>query len=85
MPRSLHRMHDEYRADQLLAYMRAHSDVDLLDLRDIVTAAKPGALLYHLYNTHWNDRGALAGYQCDCGPPSDMAAVNPPVEPRGFH
>jgi hypothetical protein len=63
MPASLHRLHDEYRADQLLAYLRAHSSVETLDLRPALLAAKPRELLYHHYDTHWNDRGALIGYQ----------------------
>jgi len=63
MPASLHRLHDTYRADQLLAYMRAHSSVEIVDLRPAILAAKPHELLYHHYDTHWNDRGALIGYQ----------------------
>lgn len=63
MPASLHRLHDEYRADQLIAYMRAHSTVEILDLRPALLEAKPRELLYHRYDTHWNDRGALIGYQ----------------------
>ncbi|HTM04475.1 MAG TPA: hypothetical protein VL173_13285 [Vicinamibacterales bacterium] len=63
MPTSLRRMHDDYRADQFLAYMRTHSDVEILDLRPPLIAAKSQELLYHHYDTHWNDRGALIGYQ----------------------
>ena len=63
MPTSLRRMHEEYRADQFLAYMRTHSDIELLDLRPPLVAAKSQELLYHHYDTHWNDRGALIGYQ----------------------
>lgn len=68
MPTSLRRLHGEYRADQFLAWMHAHSDVEILDLRPALVAAKPGAersgeLLYHHYDTHWSDRGALIGYQ----------------------
>ena len=63
MPASLHRIHDDYRADQLVAYMRAHSTVEILDLRPALIEAKPHELLYHHYDTHWNDRGALIGYQ----------------------
>jgi alginate O-acetyltransferase complex protein AlgJ len=63
MPPSLHRMRPDYRADQLIAYMRAHSTVDILDLRPSVVAAKPTELLYHRYDTHWNDRGGLVAYQ----------------------
>jgi len=63
MPASLHRLHDDYHADQFLAYMRAHSTVEVLDLRPALLEAKPHELLYHHYDTHWNDRGALIGYQ----------------------
>jgi alginate O-acetyltransferase complex protein AlgJ len=63
MPASLHRLHDSYRADQFLAYMRAHSTVEIVDLRPGILATKPRELLYHHYDTHWNDRGALVGYQ----------------------
>jgi alginate O-acetyltransferase complex protein AlgJ len=63
MPASLHRLHDSYRADQFVAYMRAHSTVEILDLRPAILEAKPHELLYHRYDTHWNDRGALIGYR----------------------
>ena len=63
MPASLHRLHDSYRADQFLAYMQAHSTVEILDLRPAIVEAKPHELLYHRYDTHWSDRGALIGYQ----------------------
>jgi alginate O-acetyltransferase complex protein AlgJ len=64
MPESLRRLRNDYRADQLLAYMKAHAPtVPMLDLRPAVLAAKRVDLLYHRYDTHWNDRGALAGYQ----------------------
>jgi hypothetical protein len=62
MPTSLHRMRQDYRVDQLLAHMRERSHVVVLDVRPAVVAAKPAELLYHRYDTHWNDRGALAGY-----------------------
>jgi alginate O-acetyltransferase complex protein AlgJ len=63
MPDSLRRLHDDYRADQLLAHMRAHSTVAILDLRPALLEAKPNELLYHHYDTHWNDRGAFIAYQ----------------------
>lgn len=64
MPASLQRMRADYRADQLIAYLRAHSDFRVLDLRPVVLAHKhDGEPLYHRYDTHWNDRGGLVGYQ----------------------
>ncbi len=64
MPTSLKRLRDDYRADQLVAYLRRTTpDFQILDLRAAVISAKPTAQLYHRYDTHWNDRGGLAGYQ----------------------
>jgi hypothetical protein len=63
MPGSLQRMRAASREDQLLAYMKLHSTVDILDLRPGILSLKTSELLYHRYDTHWNDRGALIGYQ----------------------
>jgi hypothetical protein len=63
MPRTLHRMRSEFQVDHLVAYMRRHSDVDILDLRQAVSEARGDELLYHRYDTHWNDRGGLVGYR----------------------
>jgi len=62
MPSSLHRLRQDYHADQLIAYLHAHSTMEVLDLRPAIVDAKDGELLYHLYDTHWNDRGGLVGY-----------------------
>lgn len=64
MPTSLRRLRSDYRADQLIAYMaRVAPDFEFIDLRTPLLAAKSAELLYHRYDTHWNDRGALVGYQ----------------------
>jgi alginate O-acetyltransferase complex protein AlgJ len=63
MPDTLRRMRSDYRVDQLLEHMRSRSTVDILDLRPALARAKTEELLYHRYDTHWNDRGGLAGYQ----------------------
>ena len=81
MPDALHRMRDDYRADQLIAHMRAHSTVDILDLRPAIVAAKSSGLLYHLYDTHWNDRGALVGYQQIA---MRLHSWYPQIEPLGW-
>ncbi len=63
LPATLHRMQSSYRADQLIAYLRTHSDLEALDMRPALIAAKGTELLYHRYDTHWSDRGALVGYR----------------------
>lgn len=50
------------RLDQFFAYMRAHSDVPVLDLRPALAEAKKQGDIYLHTDTHWNDRGAFAGY-----------------------
>jgi alginate O-acetyltransferase complex protein AlgJ len=81
MPTALHRMRDDYRADQLIAHMRERSTVDILDLRPALIAAKSSGLLYHLYDTHWNDRGALVGYQQIA---MRLHSWYPQIEPLGW-
>jgi alginate O-acetyltransferase complex protein AlgJ len=51
------------RIDQLVSHLRQHSTVRVVDLRPALLAAKAHDRLYHLTDTHWNDRGAFVGYQ----------------------
>jgi len=50
-------------ADQLAEAMASHPEVQFLDLRPILRAAKPQGLSYHRTDTHWNDLGALIAYR----------------------
>jgi hypothetical protein len=50
------------RLDQLAAYMAEHSTVPMLDLRPALLEGKLQERIYHLTDTHWNDRGAYIGY-----------------------
>ncbi len=53
----------ERRIDQFVEHMRAHSDLDLLDLRDAFRAARAGEdpelPLYVKLGTHWNGPGSV--------------------------
>jgi alginate O-acetyltransferase complex protein AlgJ len=52
------------RLEQLGEELRAPgSQVPFLDLTATLQMRKPVARLYHYTDTHWNDLGALAGYQ----------------------
>ena len=62
-PASVRRLHDESRMDELIAYLRANSTVNVLDLRPALLQAREHERLYHRTDTHWNDRGAFVGYQ----------------------
>ncbi len=61
MPPTIHRLHQQYRIDQLLDYLNAHSDLPVVDLRRPLREGKARERIYHLTDTHWNDRGAFIG------------------------
>jgi hypothetical protein len=63
MPATVHRLHDGSRTDQLVRYMGAHSDVDVVDLRPALMRERNRDRLYHRTDTHWNDLGAWIGYE----------------------
>ncbi|MDT5060996.1 MAG: alginate O-acetyltransferase complex protein AlgJ [Acidobacteriota bacterium] len=51
------------RLDQLIAYLKEHSTLEILDLRPALFKAKASHLLYHKTDTHWNYYGGLVAYQ----------------------
>ena len=51
------------RLQQLTAYLKATSKVTIVDLTAAVESKKGEGRLYNFTDTHWNDLGALAGYQ----------------------
>lgn len=61
MPATIHRRHRRYRMDQLLDYLHAHSNLTVVDLRGPLFEGKRRERLFHLTDTHWNDRGAFIG------------------------
>jgi alginate O-acetyltransferase complex protein AlgJ len=59
MPPELRPVRNYTRLDQLLADLRQHSNVPIIDLRPALWRAKSEARVYHKTDTHWNDAGAL--------------------------
>ena len=49
--------------DQLIAYMRAHSTVEVVDLRAALRDARQIAPTYFKTDSHWNPFGGFIGYQ----------------------
>jgi len=66
--------------DQLLAHLRKHSRVEVLDLRAPLREASRREEVYFPLDTHWNDRGALEAYRAVCG---RLKAWFPEIEPLG--
>ena len=62
MPRVYNRVDRESRLDQLKAHLKTHSTLTILDLREPLLAAKSDGQIYYRTDTHWNNRGAYAGY-----------------------
>lgn len=63
LPAAVRRMRQQSRLQQFVAHMRAHSTVEVLELREALRAAKGEARLYHRTDTHWNGYGAYVGYR----------------------
>jgi hypothetical protein len=59
LPSWLKNLHGQTKADQFLAHMKAHSTVEVLDLRPALLAAKKIAPAYQKTDTHWNEFGAF--------------------------
>lgn len=51
------------RLDQVQQYLRAQTDIEIVDPRQDLLAAKPDSRLYEKTGTHWNDYGAFIAYQ----------------------
>jgi alginate O-acetyltransferase complex protein AlgJ len=63
MPDDIRRLHREWRYDRLAQHLRQHSNVHVLDLGPVLIGAKARERLFHLTDTHWNDRGAYVAYE----------------------
>jgi hypothetical protein len=63
LPSHVTRIRDTSRLDQLLAHLKAHTTLPVIDLRPALMAAKVKERVYRKTDTHWNERGAFAAYQ----------------------
>lgn len=63
MPEGYDRSQRPSYLDQLLEYMRIHSDVPIVDLRADLIAAKASGSVYFKADTHWNPKGAFIAYK----------------------
>lgn len=63
LPSSVNKVSPRSRLDQLVDYLKQHTDVQFLDLRPVMNAAKDHLRPYHKTDTHWNDYGAYLGYR----------------------
>jgi hypothetical protein len=59
LPAWLRNIGRQTKTDQFFSYMKAHSTVQLLDLRTTLLAAKKSAPVYKKTDMHWNQFGAF--------------------------
>lgn len=71
---------DQYasRQDQLIKYLAEHSDLQLVDLRPALLAARATDAIYYKHDTHWNNLGAYTGYTVLA---QQLATLFPSVRP----
>ncbi|WP_028583097.1 alginate O-acetyltransferase AlgX-related protein [Desulfogranum mediterraneum] len=63
LPQAYQPVQPESRADQLIDYLRNHTQVPVVDMRRALARMKRRLRPYHKTDTHWNSYGAYIGYQ----------------------
>jgi hypothetical protein len=63
MPDNLVPVRPHSRLDQLIEYFKAHSSLEIMDLRPALWEEKARHRLYSRTNSHWNELGAFVFYQ----------------------
>lgn len=63
LPDYVRPVHKQSRLDQLVDYLKKHSQFSLLDLREVMFAAKKERRVYRKTDSHWNRYGAYLAYR----------------------
>ena len=63
LPDWVTKIRPQTKLDQFYAYMRAHSTVPVLDLREVIRNGKKTCPTYFQTDTHWNFFGGFLAYQ----------------------
>ncbi len=85
LPDSLVNVPTQTKLDQFVAYMRANSTVEVLDLRPALMQAKKIRPTYLMTDTHWNQYGAFVGYQALIRALSDDIPGLEPLSYKAFN
>ncbi len=62
MPQAYNRLGTVSRLDQLMAHLKAHSGLKVIDLRAAILDEKSRHQVFYRTDTHWNNRGSYVGY-----------------------
>jgi hypothetical protein len=63
LPSWMNKVSSETKLDQFFAYMKTHSTVDVLDLRQTLLENRSMGPMYLKTDSHWNQLGAFFAYQ----------------------
>ena len=63
LPSWMNKVSPETKLDQFFAYMKTHSTVDALDVRQTLLEGRAMGPMYLKTDTHWNQLGAFLAYQ----------------------
>ena len=63
LPLSMRKPEGKNRREQLMAYLKAHSTLQLIDPYEVLAAQKDSVMVYYKTDTHWNKLGAFLVYQ----------------------
>jgi len=63
VPNNKRNTHQTFRFDQLVTYLKENSNVEIIDLRPPLLAAKQSRRVYFQTDTHWNTLGGFVAYQ----------------------
>lgn len=63
LPERFTKIRNKTGLDELVAYVKKHTDVEILDLRESLFRAKDSERLYYKTDTHWNNYGAFLAYR----------------------
>jgi hypothetical protein len=62
MPDYFRKISKESRLEQLMLYLKDKTDLELIDLREVLIPAKAACQLYDRTDSHWNDYGGYLAY-----------------------
>jgi len=77
-PNGINKMGSYSKLDQVINYLKLHTDIRIVDVRKELINAKNRAQIYYKTDTHWNSFGAFIGYQ---GLIKEINKSNPKVKP----
>ena len=77
------RVSEKSRADVAIEYLKKHTNVNIVDFRDVLTAAKPkyGIYLYYPQDSHWNEAGAYVSFNYLAGAMTRNGIRGLPLKP----